>query len=123
MSYKLLEKSGLRESELFLWTMTFGEDWGSMLPGASKEETKKILYFFVNKGRNFIDTANVYQNGTGEKYVGEFISSEREKFVLATKYTLTTNPYDPKASGNHRKDLVQSIETSLKRLNTNYIDN
>ncbi|HET7149255.1 MAG TPA: aldo/keto reductase [Candidatus Nitrosopolaris sp.] len=122
MRYKLLGKSGLRVSEICLGGMTFGEDWGSMLPGASKEESKKILDFFVSKGGNFIDTANVYQNGTSEKYVGEFISTEREKFVVATKYTLTTNPNDPNASGNHRKNLVQSVDASLKRLNTQYID-
>jgi len=122
MRYKLLGKSGLRVSELCLGAMTFGEDWGSMLPGASKEEAKKIFDLFVSEGGNFIDTANVYQNGTSEKYVGEFVSAEREKFVLATKYTLTTNPNDPNASGNHRKNLVQSLEASLKRLNTRYID-
>jgi aryl-alcohol dehydrogenase-like predicted oxidoreductase len=122
MRYKLLGKSGLRVSELCLGGMTFGEDWGSMLPGASKEEARKIFDIFVNKGGNFIDTANVYQKGTSEKYIGEFISSEREKFVLATKYTLTTNPDDPNASGNHRKNLIQSVDASLKRLNTNYID-
>ena len=122
MRYKLLGKSGLRVSELCLGAMTFGEDWGSMLPGASKEEAKKIFDLFVSKGGNFIDTANVYQNGTSEKYVGEFISSEREKFVLATKYTLTTNPDDPNASGNHRKNLVQSVDASLRRLKTRYID-
>ena len=122
MRYKLLGKSGLRVSELCLGGMTFGEDWGSMLPGASKEEAKKIFDLFVSKGGNFIDTANIYQNGTSEKYVGEFISSERERFVVATKYTLTTNPNDPNASGNHRKNLVQSVEASLKRLNTHYID-
>jgi len=102
--------------------MTFGEDWGSMLPGASKEEPKKIFDFFVSKGGNFIVTAYVYQNGTSEKYVGEFISSEREMFVLATKYTLTTSPNDPNASGNHRKNLVQSVDASLRRLKTHYID-
>ena len=122
MRYKLLGKSGLRVSELCLGGMTFGEDWGSMLPGASKDEAKKIFDLFVSKGGNFIDTANVYQNGTSEKYVGEFISSERERFVVATKYTLTTNPDDPNASGNHRKNLVQSVDASLKRLNTHYID-
>ena len=106
MRYKLLGKSGLRVSELCLGGMTFGEDWGSMLPGASKDEAKKIFDLFVSEGGNFIDTANVYQNGTSEKYVGEFISSERERFVVATKYTLTTNPDDPNASGNHRKNLV-----------------
>jgi len=116
VKYKLLGKSGLRVSELCLGGMTFGEDWGSMLPGASKEEAKKIFDLFTKKDGNFIDTANVYQKGTSEKYVGEFISSEREKFILATKYTLTTNPDDPNASGNHRKNLVQSLDASLKRV-------
>jgi aryl-alcohol dehydrogenase-like predicted oxidoreductase len=122
MKYKLLGKSGLRLSELCLGTMTFGEDWGSFLKGASKEESKKIFNLFVQAGGNFIDTANVYQNGTSEKYVGEFIAPERDKFVLATKYTLTTNPNDPNAGGNHRKNLFQSVNASLKRLNTEYID-
>ena len=122
MKYKLLGKSGLRVSELCLGAMTFGEDWGSFLRGASKEECKKIFDLFVDAGGNFIDTANNYQNGTSEKYVGEFIAPEREKFVLATKYTLTTNSRDPNASGSHRKNLVQSVEASLKRLNTHYID-
>ncbi len=89
-----------------------------MLPGASKEESKKIFDFFVSKGRNFIYTAKVYQNGTSEKYVGEFISSEREMFVLATNYTLMTSPNDPNASGNHRKNLVQLVDANLKRLKT-----
>src|SRR5919198_3428845 len=122
MRYKLLGKTGLRVSELCLGGMTFGEDWGSMLPGASKEAARKIFDIFVNKGGNFIDTANVYQKGSSEKYIGEFISSEREKFVLATKYTITTNPDDPNASGNHRKSLVQAVNASLKRLNSSYID-
>ena len=78
----------------------------------------------MSKGGNFIDTANVYQNGTSENYVGELshVFAEQEKFVLTTKYTLTTNPDDPNASGNHRKNLVQSVEASLKRLNTCYIN-
>ena len=122
MRYKLLGKSGLRVSELCLGGMTFGQDWGSMLPGASKEESKKMFEHFVEAGGNFIDTANVYQNGSSEKYIGEFIASEREKFVLATKYTISTNPDDPNASGSHRKSLVQSVNASLKRLNSPYID-
>jgi aryl-alcohol dehydrogenase-like predicted oxidoreductase len=122
MRYKLLGKSGLRVSELCLGGMTFGQDWGNMLPGASKEESKKMFEHFVEAGGNFIDTANVYQNGSSEKYIGEFIASEREKFVLATKYTISTNPEDPNASGSHRKSLVQSVNASLKRLNSSYID-
>jgi aryl-alcohol dehydrogenase-like predicted oxidoreductase len=105
MKYKLLGKSGLRVSELCLGAMTFGEDWGSFLRGASKEECKKIFDLFVDAGGNFIDTANNYQNGTSEKYVGEFIAPEREKFVLATKYTLTTNSRDPNASGSESSSI------------------
>jgi aryl-alcohol dehydrogenase-like predicted oxidoreductase len=122
MRYKLLGKSGLRVSELCLGTMTFGQDWGSMLAGASKEESRKIFDLFVEEGGNFIDTANIYQKGTSEKYVGEFVANKRDEFVIATKYTISTNPDDPNASGNHRKNLVQSVEASLKRLNTSYID-
>ena len=122
MRYKLFGKSGLRVSELCLGAMTFGQDWGSMLAGAPKESAKKIFDFFVNTGGNFIDTANIYQNGTSEKYVGEFIAPDRKKFVLATKYTISTDPDDPNASGSHRKNLVQSVDASLKRLNTSYID-
>ncbi|MPZ05687.1 MAG: aldo/keto reductase [Nitrososphaeraceae archaeon] len=122
MRYKLFGKSGLRVSELCLGAMTFGQDWGSMLAGAPKESAKKIFDSFVNTGGNFIDTANIYQNGTSEKYVGEFIATDRKKFVLATKYTMSTDPDDPNASGSHRKNLVQSVDASLKRLNTSYID-
>ena len=123
MRYKLLGKSGLRVSELCLGTMTFGEDWGW---GASKEESKQIFDNFVEAGGNFIDTANGYTDGSSEKIVGELIASDRERFVLATKYSfplqMTKSNGNPNASGNHRKNMVQSIEGSLKRLNTDYID-
>jgi len=119
MKYKLLGNSGLRISELCLGAMTFGEEWGW---GASKQESKKMYDTFIDQGGNFIDTANNYTEGTSEKYVGEFIASEREKIVLATKYTLTSNPSDINASGNHRKNMQHSVEASLKRLNTEYID-
>jgi aryl-alcohol dehydrogenase-like predicted oxidoreductase len=122
MRYKVLGKTGLRVSEICLGTMTFGQEWGEFLRGAPKEESKKIFDLYVDSGGNFIDTANIYQNGSSEKYVGELISTEREKFVLATKYTLTKNPNDPNAGGSHRKNLFQSVEASLKRLNTTYID-
>jgi len=119
MRYKLLGKSGLRVSELSLGTMSFGEDWGW---GASKEESRKIFDAYAEAGGNFIDTANLYTNGTSEKYLGDMIQEDREHFVLATKYTLSTRMDDPNASGNHRKNLVQAVENSLKRLKTDYID-
>ena len=119
MQYKLLGKSGLRVSELCLGTMTFGEDWGW---GSSKEESKRIYDTFREFGGNFIDTANVYTNGTSEKFLGEFIAAEREAVVLATKYTNGLGDSNPNGGGNQRKNMVQSVEASLKRLNTDYID-
>ncbi|MCX6641546.1 MAG: aldo/keto reductase [bacterium] len=119
MRYKLLGRSGLRVSELALGTMTFGEEWGW---GASRQESRKIYDAFLEAGGNFIDTANRYTEGSSEKFLGEFIASQRDKIVLATKYTLTTPGSDINSGGNHRKNLVQSLEASLKRLKVDYID-
>jgi aryl-alcohol dehydrogenase-like predicted oxidoreductase len=119
MRYKLLGASGLRVSELCLGTMTFGEEWGF---GENEAECRKIYDAFVEAGGNFIDTANKYTEGTSEKMLGDFIASDRERIVLATKYTLAMNPADPNACGNHRKNMVQAVEASLKRLQTEYID-
>lgn len=119
MRYKLLGKSGLRVSELCLGTMTFGDDWGW---GASFEESQQIYDAFREAGGNFIDTANIYTNGTSEKFLGEFVKSDRDSIVLATKYSNGLVSKDPNAAGNHRKRMVQSVEASLKRLQTDYID-
>ena len=119
MRYKLFGRSGLRVSELCLGTMTFGEEWGW---GASKEESRKVFDAFAEAGGNFLDTANRYTEGTSEKYVGEFVGSERDSFVIATKYTLFTRHGDPNAAGNHRKNMTQAVEASLRRLGTDYID-
>lgn len=122
MRYKLLGRSGLRVSEVCLGTMTFGEAWRDMRIAASQEESRQIFEAFVQAGGNFIDTANNYNAGSSEKFVGEFIASERERFVLATKYSLSMRPGDPNGGGNQRKSMVQSLEASLRRLNTDYID-
>lgn len=119
MRYKLLGRSGLRVSELCLGAMTFGEDWGW---GSSFEQSQEIFDLYAEAGGNFIDTANFYTNGTSEKCVGEFINRDRERFVLATKYTLYSRRNDPNAGGNHRKNMVQAVEASLKRLKVDYID-
>ena len=85
MRYKLLGKSGLKVSELCLGAMTFGDDWGW---GSTKEESRKIYDAFVEAGGNFIDTADLYTNGTSEQFLGDFMASDRENWiVLATKYT------------------------------------
>lgn len=119
MRYKLLGHSGLRVSELCLGTMTFGNDWGW---GAPKEESQKIFDLFVEAGGNFVDTANNYTDGTSESLVGEFVGEARDHFVIATKYTLSEHATDPNFGGNHRKNLRRSVEGSLRRLNTDYID-
>ena len=119
MRYKLLGRSGLRVSELCLGTMTFGDDWGW---GAPKAESKEIFDAFIEAGGNYIDTANNYTNGTSEKFIGEFIAVDRDRFVVATKYTLSERPDDPNFGGNHRKNMFRSIEGSLKRLDTDHVD-
>ncbi|CAG5080752.1 aldo/keto reductase [Parvicella tangerina] len=118
MNYKLLGRTGIRVSELCLGTMTFGTDWGW---GSEKEEAKKIYDEFLKRGGNFFDTANIYTKGTAEKYLGEFIGTDREEMVIATKYSLS-EAGEGNQAGNHRKNMMQSVEASLKRLNTDYID-
>jgi aryl-alcohol dehydrogenase-like predicted oxidoreductase len=119
MKYRLLGNSGLRVAEMSLGTMTFGEDWGW---GSGKDESHKIYEAYRAAGGNFIDTANVYTNGTSEALVGEFIQGHRPEVVLATKYTNAAPGKDPNASGNHRKSMMQALEASLRRLKTEYID-
>ena len=119
LRYKLFGNSGLRVSELSLGALTFGEEKGF---GAPKDESRRVYEAFVEAGGNFIDTANAYNNGTSETWTGEFIAAERERFVVATKFSLNMRPGDPNAGGNHRKSIVQSVEASLRRLNTDYID-
>ncbi len=120
MDYKLLGGSGLRVSELCLGAMTFGseEAWC-----ADAKESRAMFDTFAEAGGNFIDTADIYTQGESEKLVGEFIANDRERFVVATKYTnCFPGGEDPNAAGNHRKNLRQSLDASLKRLNVDYID-
>jgi aryl-alcohol dehydrogenase-like predicted oxidoreductase len=119
MRYRLLGNSGLRVSEAALGTMTFGEEWGW---GSPKAEAQKVYETYRDAGGNFIDTANFYTGGTSETFVGEFIRSDRQSVVLATKYSNAVPGNDPNAAGNNRKSMMQSIEASLKRLQTDYVD-
>jgi aryl-alcohol dehydrogenase-like predicted oxidoreductase len=99
--------------------MTFGEDWGW---GASRDEARKVYDAFREAGGNFVDTANLYTNGTSESLLGEFMQGHRQSVVLATKYSNSAPGTDPNAAGNQRKNMVQALEASLKRLRTDYID-
>ncbi|HEV2033419.1 MAG TPA: aldo/keto reductase [Candidatus Dormibacteraeota bacterium] len=138
MRYKLLGRSGLRVSELALGAMTFGTEWGW---GSERAEAKGVFDAFAEAGGNFIDTANIYNDGGAERLLGEFIASDREHFVVATKYSGAVGMYSATAgapetravkrstsegdilrSGNSRRNMMRSVEDSLRRLKTDYID-
>lgn len=118
-AYRTLGRSGLRVSPLCLGTMSFGTNWGW---GAGPDVSRKIFDAYVEQGGNFFDTADFYTEGASEELLGEFISDQRDRFVIGTKYTLNTRRGDPNAGGNHRKNMISSVEASLRRLKTDYID-
>jgi aryl-alcohol dehydrogenase-like predicted oxidoreductase len=118
MRYVILGRTGMRVSELCLGTMLFGDE----KRGADAAESRRIFEAFLEAGGNFVDTANHYVGGRSEEILGDLIAEERERLVVGTKYTLTMQGNDPNASGNHRKNMVQSVERSLRRLKTDYID-
>lgn len=119
--YRLLGRSGLRVSPLTLGAMTFrvpADGWGS-----TDEQAAEMVDMFIDAGGNFIDTANFYGGfGGSEELLGQLVKGRRDPLVISTKYSLTTRPGDPNASGNHRKNMVRSVEDSLRRLGTDYID-
>lgn len=119
MRYRILGRSGLRVSEVALGTMTFGDDWGW---GADEATSRAIFERFAAAGGNFIDTACNYTDGSSERIVGTCIADDRDRFVVASKYTLTRDGSDPNAGGNHRKNLVRTVADSLERLGTDHLD-
>jgi len=116
-SFRLLGRSGLRVSPLALGTMTFGETWG-----AEEAESRRMFDAYVDRGGNFIDTAGYYAQGRSEQLTGKFAQGKRPRLVISTKYSLAVTPGDPNAAGNGRKSMLRSVEESLKRLVTDYID-
>lgn len=121
MKYKLFgTQTGLPASELVLGAANFGQRRGY---GAAPDEIPKILAAYADAGGNFIDVADQYQLGEAEEIIGRFIGPQRHNYIICTKYT-RSNEMDPKPSnlGNHRKAMRQSVDASLKRLKTDYID-
>jgi aryl-alcohol dehydrogenase-like predicted oxidoreductase len=119
--YTLLGRSGLRVSPISLGTMTFGTEWGW---GADETAAQRLFDLYVDAGGNFIDSADLYTEGTSEKWVGKFAAARglRDRLVIATKYSYNAESGNPNAGGNHRKNLIRALDGSLKRLGTDYID-
>lgn len=121
MKYNLFgTKTGLYASEIILGAASFGTRSGY---GTEPENAKEILTAYADAGGNFIDTSDAYQLGQSEEIIGEFIKDQRSNFIICTKYT-RSNEVNPSISnfGNHRKAMRQGVESSLKRLKTDYID-
>jgi aryl-alcohol dehydrogenase-like predicted oxidoreductase len=120
--YVTLGHSGLRVSPFCLGAMTFGDDWGW---GSSVAESEAIIARYLERGGNFIDTANVYTKGHSEQIIGGYVGRDRarrDRIVIATKFFGNLYPGDPNAGGAGRKNIVASCEQSLRRLQTDYID-
>lgn len=121
---RYLGGSGVKVSNICLGTMTFGQSQDVPRPGQCDEElSHKILDRFAELGGNFIDTANVYVMGESESIIGNWLAKRRrEDFVLATKVRFPMDSQNPNSGGLSRKNITWSLEESLKRLRTDYID-
>jgi aryl-alcohol dehydrogenase-like predicted oxidoreductase len=120
MRYKLLGNTGVRVSEIALGTANFGTQWGH---GASLQESLEILNAYEEAGGNFLDTADIYQFGQSEEYLGKILEGRREAFLLASKFTYGAESTPSRlATGNSRRAMIASVEASLKRLNTDRLD-
>lgn len=121
--YVTLGRSGLRVSPFALGAMTFGEDPGGA--GCSVAESEKILDAYLDRGGNFVDTANFYTNGHSEAILGDYLAARpgrREHLVLASKFFTNMYPGDPNGGGAGRGAIRLQLEETLRRLRTDYLD-
>lgn len=116
--YRILGPSGLRVSPMSLGTWTFMD--GNF--GCEEDEARRILDTYLERGGNFIDTANSYSKSESEGFLGRALDGRRDRVVLATKYTINMDPADANSGGNHRGAIRRNLDASLKRLNTDYVD-
>ncbi|KAJ6461271.1 NADP-dependent oxidoreductase domain-containing protein [Mycena vitilis] len=123
--------AGIHVSPLQLGGMSIGDKWAKIGMGAmDKEASFKLLDAFYDKGGNFIDTANGYQDESSESFIGEWAEQRniRDQLVIATKYSTNFKARKPDVpqqvnyTGNNIKSLHLSVEASLKKLRTTYID-
>jgi aryl-alcohol dehydrogenase (NADP+) len=121
-SYRTLGRSGLRVSPFALGAMNFGAEGGW---GCDVEESEKIIGSYLDRGGNFIDTANFYTNGHSEAILGDYFAARpglRDRVVLASKFFGNLYPGDPNGGGAGRKAVIAQLEQSLRRMKTDYLD-
>ncbi len=119
MRYKVFGKTGLRVSEAALGTGTFGTAWGW---GCTPAQASDLFRMYVDAGGNFFDCADGYQNGEAETILGDLIAYDRDEFIVSTKYTTAVGARSIAKTGNSRKAMMASIEGSLRRLQTDFVD-
>jgi aryl-alcohol dehydrogenase-like predicted oxidoreductase len=117
MELRPLGRTGVQVSPLCLGTMMFGA-WGN----ADHDESIRIIHRALDAGINFVDTADVYARGESEEILGKALQGRRDSVVLATKVHGTMDDHDPNRSGNSRRWIVDEVESSLRRLQTDWID-
>jgi aryl-alcohol dehydrogenase-like predicted oxidoreductase len=115
MRQRSFGKTQLRVSELCLGTMAFGA-------GIEASESRRILDAFLDAGGTFVDAANTFGAGEGERILGEALRGRRDRIRIGTKFGRSTNPKDPAACGNRRENLQRSLDESLARLGTDHVD-
>lgn len=113
-------RTGLRVSECALGTGNFGSVFAA---ASAATEAPLILQAFAEAGGTLIDTSDNYNRGQSEDFVGDLVASDRDHFVIASKYTSSASAEpDMQQLGNGRKNMIRSVEDSLRRLRTDYID-
>lgn len=112
MRYRTFGNTGLRVSEIFLGAMGFTDE----------STARELVDSYADAGGNVLDTAVNYQQGESERVLGAVLHKRRDRFVVGTKYTCSRDVTNPNAAGNHRANLNRSLETSLRRLRTDYVD-
>ncbi len=117
MQYRFMGRTGLKVSEIMLGCQTFG--WG-----ADEAAAHELADCFVDAGGNFFDTSNIYNEGESERILGAWIKSRgnRHRYVIASKVFFPADDKGPNDTGATRKHIMDQIDRSLKRLNTDYLD-
>ena len=116
MDYRPLGRTGVQVSKLCLGTMMFGA-WGN----TDHDDSIRIIHSALDAGINFVDTADVYSAGESEEIVGKALKGRRDDVVLATKLGVPMDD-DPNHRGGSRRWIMQEVESSLRRLDTDWID-